>query len=892
MSKECCNICCDTYNKSTRDKICCGYCEFAACRLCCETYILSETIPKCMNPPCAKEWSRKFIRENFTDVFINTKYKGHLESILFDQEKALLPASQLIVEERIRKEKVRKQMGDLDLLIQDLYVQKRALERTLYTAAGDEGASKKVSNYVRACPADGCRGFLSSQWKCGICEQWTCPQCHELKGLDRDCEHTCDQNNVETAKLLEKDTKPCPKCQTKIFKISGCFAADTPILLWNGSTKMSQNIVVGDILIGDDGEKRIVNDLVSGVDQMYQIKQNNGITYNVNSKHMLALNFTGEKTIHWLKDTDSWKLCWFDRVEKKMKTKIFKESSSDGCAKKNAELFLENLNLEETILITVDDYLQLDKWCKKKLLGFKSKNGIHYESQPIELDPYLLGLWLGDGTHTEPIIATNDTEIKDYIVNWCTNNDAEVVQETTYKFRIRRKGYSFGKETVTGCKYTQITDLSDRSNPFTNLLKKYNLIGNKYIPDAYFINSREVRLKLLAGIIDTDGHVPKDQYGKRIVIVQSNEILSSQIINLASSLGFIVNYRIRERKNEKIFDCEAKDYKNQYVINISGEKLDEIPTILPRKKCIGTKSNKDYLRTSIEVSSIGKGNYYGWSVDKNHLFLLGDYTVTKNCDQMWCTQCHTAFSWKTGALEKNIHNPHYYEWQRRNGGAPRAAGDIECGRDLSHHTMDAIWQLIKTKHTDLIDKNRTDYKGNYAYYLPAVIKLVDIIRNNIHNIRYEIHQYQTDYVVRNQDLRVQYLCNEISEEWFKLQIQRNDKRNRKNNEIAQVIQLSHTAATDIVYRILDDLKKSEPNQHNLDGLLTEFDEIIRYCNEIFKDIGFAYNSVQYAFDDKFHMASMVKEKKSRKKKTTELVDLSNDSNDDLKSISDAIDSLK
>lgn len=483
MSKECCNICCDTYNKSTRDKICCGYCEFAACRTCCETYILSETIPKCMNPPCAKEWSRKFIRANFTDVFINTKFKGHLESVLFDQEKALLPASQLIVEERIRKEKVRKQMGDLDLLIQDLYVQKRALERTLYTA-GDEGASKKVSNYVRACPADGCRGFLSSQWKCGICEQWSCPQCHELKGSDRDCEHNCDPNNVETAKLLDKDTKPCPKCQTKIFKISGC-------------------------------------------------------------------------------------------------------------------------------------------------------------------------------------------------------------------------------------------------------------------------------------------------------------------------------------------------------------------------------------------------------------------------DQIWCTQCHTAFSWKTGALEKNIHNPHYYEWQRRNGGAPRAAGDIECGRELSHHTMDTIWQLIKNKHTDLIDKTRTNFKGNYAFYLPAVDRLVDIIRHNIHNIRYEIHQYQTDYVVRNQDLRVQYLCNEISEEWFKLQIQRNDKKNRKNNEIAQVIQLSHTAATDIVYRILDDLKKSEPNQHNLDGLLTEFDEIIRYCNEIFKEVGFAYNSVQYGFDDKFHMASVVKEKKLRKKKATELVDLSNDSNDpDLKSISDAIDSLK
>ncbi len=65
MSKDSCNICCDSYNKSTREEICCFYCDFPACRSCCETYILSENIPKCMNPECGKEWSRKFIREKF-----------------------------------------------------------------------------------------------------------------------------------------------------------------------------------------------------------------------------------------------------------------------------------------------------------------------------------------------------------------------------------------------------------------------------------------------------------------------------------------------------------------------------------------------------------------------------------------------------------------------------------------------------------------------------------------------------------------------------------------------------------------------------------------------------------------------------------------------------------
>ena len=56
------------------------------------------------------------------------------------------------------------------------------------------------------------------------------------------------------------------------------------------------------------------------------------------------------------------------------------------------------------------------------------------------------------------------------------------------------------------------------------------------------------------------------------------------------------------------------------------------------------------------------------------------------CDQMWCTQCHTGFSWRTGMIQNShIHNPHYFEWQRQqtDGNILRNQGDIECGRDLS-----------------------------------------------------------------------------------------------------------------------------------------------------------------------------------------------------------------
>jgi hypothetical protein len=213
-----CNICADTYNKSTRLCIKCPYCSFDVCRTCCETYILSETNPRCMHPDCYKEWSRKFLRDNFTLVFLTKRYRPHMENVLFDKEKALLPDAQLEVEENIRKKHVRERMKELDREMQILENRRRELEREY----NGEKVKKERAEFVRQCPADGCRGFLSTQWKCGICELWTCPDCHELKGPSKDCEHTCDLSNLETARLLEKDSKPCPSCHSLIFKISGC----------------------------------------------------------------------------------------------------------------------------------------------------------------------------------------------------------------------------------------------------------------------------------------------------------------------------------------------------------------------------------------------------------------------------------------------------------------------------------------------------------------------------------------------------------------------------------------------------------------------------------------------------------------------------------------------
>lgn len=817
-----CQICDEKLNKSTHMPIKCQYCNFEACRTCCETYATNEPTVKCMNGSCGREWTRKFIRDVFTLVFINGPLKTHREQLLFDRERALLPATQPIIEGKIACAKldkdideIRRQITALNRRITDLHTQKAAI-----SANPRRGVER--SAFVRACPDEDCRGFLSSQWKCGICEKWACPECHLLKGYTRDAEHTCNPDDVATAQLLANDTKPCPKCATGIFKIDGCFSENTPILLYDGSTKMSQDICVGDILVGDDGIKRTVLDTTTGIDDLYEVVQNKATKYTVNSKHTLVLKYCGDRSIIWHETTQRWKVMWFDRTTKKQKTKDFKVSDFETkeLAYIQSETFKNSLVFDDVIEICIEDYMLLDATVKRNLMGYKT-NGIYYDYVNVDLDPYMLGIWLGDGIHTRPEVATNDIEILNYINQWCKINNAEVVNEKNnkYKYRIKQKTTADSKQC---------------ENPLSRLLRKYNLLGNKHIPSDYLLNSRNVRLKLLAGIIDTDGSV--SSCGKRVTIIQTRQVLSEQIIFLARSLGYIVNYSIREKKQCVIFDCEPKDYKDQYVINISGDMLSDIPTLIFRKKCSNSQTNKDYLRTSIHVEFSKREKYYGWTVDGNHRFVLPDFTVVRNCDQMWCTQCHTAFSWRTGAIQNNIHNPHYYEWLRRtNGGeAPRNPGDVPCGREMNHRLSEIIARCLRTRHAS--------HPGSTA----CRQRCDEIVRRTIH-LNYAERPTPANYERKNEELRVMYLMKQITEENMKDQLQRDDKRHNKIQEIADIYTIVSATVTDIMYRFLHHIENEcRPNEFST-TILDEIEPLVKYANECLADVSHTYSCAKIVF---------------------------------------------
>lgn len=218
-----CNICAEKYNNTTRSVVSCQYCQFEACNNCCKKYILSKDIPQCMNNECGKEWSRQFLMNNFTNSFITKEYKRHREEVLFNNEKALLPATQVHVERLNAIEKVVKERIELYDLIDEMKKRIRKLNTQHYRLLHPDRYQdiEVKAKFVRACPDPDCRGYLSTQWKCGLCNKWTCPDCHIIKGEERN-NHTCNPDDIATAQLISKDTRPCPKCSMGIFKISGC----------------------------------------------------------------------------------------------------------------------------------------------------------------------------------------------------------------------------------------------------------------------------------------------------------------------------------------------------------------------------------------------------------------------------------------------------------------------------------------------------------------------------------------------------------------------------------------------------------------------------------------------------------------------------------------------
>lgn len=214
-----CDICCEKYTTTVRKELTCPYCDYKVCISCVKQYLLTlSTDPACMK--CKRGWSYDFMTESLPMAWLDKTYKTHREQVLYERELSLMPATQPLVERYILHNKLKREY-------KELCAQRMALNLRIRALASDIHESNPASmnmeivktTFVRSCPMNDCKGFLNERWKCGLCDTKVCAKCHVARTNGG---HECKEEDLATAKLLMKDSKPCPSCASMIFKIDGC----------------------------------------------------------------------------------------------------------------------------------------------------------------------------------------------------------------------------------------------------------------------------------------------------------------------------------------------------------------------------------------------------------------------------------------------------------------------------------------------------------------------------------------------------------------------------------------------------------------------------------------------------------------------------------------------
>jgi hypothetical protein len=355
---------------------------------------------------------------------------------------------------------------------------------------------------------------------------------------------------------------------------AGCLGAGTKVLMYDGYFKNAEDVVVGDQLMGIDSTPRNVLELFTGQDQMYIVKQKRGMDYRVNSNHTLSL--------------------------KRVESEVYHRITVDG--KRSLDYTRPPIHEKKTttVNLTIEQYMSVKR--KKQYKGYVSPC-IEFPQKDLPVDPYYMGLWLGDGDKSNfRIITTSDFEIENYLIDLGARK-----LPAKYKWSLPTS------ESINNI----VKDLFG----VTNVSK----IEEKVVPDIYKYSSKEQRISLLAGMLDSDGHYSK--IGKYYELTLKDKKLAYDIVFISRSLGYKTSVKPKiatmRRKDGSVYSCEV------HRIIIVPEEL--IPCKIERKKNEIGSEFKDQTHTGVVIEKDTVDWYYGFRLDGDNLFILEDFTVTHNC---------------------------------------------------------------------------------------------------------------------------------------------------------------------------------------------------------------------------------------------------------------------
>jgi hypothetical protein len=217
------------------------------------------------------------------------------------------------------------------------------------------------------------------------------------------------------------------------------------------------------------------------------------------------------------------------------------------------------------------------------------------------------------------------------------------------------------------------------------------------------------------------------------------------------------------------------------------------------------------------------------------------------CDQMWCVNCHQAFSWKSGELDNGtVHNPHFYQYEKaaNNGQAIRQVGDILCGGLIA-------WTYFRSQVLGYLSE--LDIKCELYAEKPIIFDIKKKMKS-LHRFMTHITHNTIDSLRRNvrelgntENTRISYILKDITKEELSTAIYKTDINRRKLTEMLNVYELINVVGIEMFTTFVNIPRIGDTDESRRDyirAILTEldkFDNLLHYCNNQFADISITYN---------------------------------------------------